>query len=768
MSTSKKIFLASSSELKEDRQEFEIFINRKNKDLIKKGFFIELVIWEDFLDAMSRTRLQDEYNKAVRECDIFVMLFFTKVGKFTEEEFETAFGQFKTADKPLIYTYIKNAPIDSGSLDEQDTMSLFAFKKKLKNLGHFYTPYKSIDGLKYLFNRQLDKLLEDQWLDSGTEFPKKAQKTFNLPGSPDYFIGREPMLEKLHKKLAREKNLLLVNGLGGIGKTTAAQAYVNNKKFAGHYNCIAWVTISTDMPQDLINTLQSFLRIDLRQEVTPREQLRTIITQMRQMPGNNLLVLDNANNRGELVDLKEDLKAMGWHVLITSRSQPDDYQLLPVDELGGSDTRDLFLHHYFKGNDGIEHFKQYDLLDKLLDHINHHTLLIELLARAGRIKGITIAQMLDRLKQADIKHKDFQREITIGTHARISGEKQGKLHDYILTLFEPENLDDNSKHYLRFFAVLPAADIPLEHIKKMFGIAFDDENDFEDLLDKLQQDGWLNRKQDIQEQQIDISFKMHPLVQDVVKEKLKPGADNCFILIYSLSSIMKEHLTVAWHYISYAQSVTDQVKPIDVSLASLNVNLSDTYCNIGNLPRALATVEIAKKGFEDSGEEFKLSVCFERLGDIHQALGQLDKALEFFEMDIKLSKELYQANPKSERMKNGLAISYEKLGEIHQALGQLDQAREFFEMYNKLTKELYQANPKNVDIVDGLAISFYKLADIYRLKKQKNKANELFSKALNIWKQLFNSTNIKKYKDYIDTVQALIDTNDLESGTGKN
>ena len=39
MSTTKKIFLASSSELKKDRKDFEIFINRKNKDLIKKGFF---------------------------------------------------------------------------------------------------------------------------------------------------------------------------------------------------------------------------------------------------------------------------------------------------------------------------------------------------------------------------------------------------------------------------------------------------------------------------------------------------------------------------------------------------------------------------------------------------------------------------------------------------------------------------------------------------------------------------------------------------------
>ncbi len=61
-----KIFLASSSELKEDREQFEIFINRKNKEYIKQGIFLELVTWDDFLDAMSATRLQDEYNKAIK------------------------------------------------------------------------------------------------------------------------------------------------------------------------------------------------------------------------------------------------------------------------------------------------------------------------------------------------------------------------------------------------------------------------------------------------------------------------------------------------------------------------------------------------------------------------------------------------------------------------------------------------------------------------------------------------------------------------------
>jgi hypothetical protein len=95
MSQTITIFLASSEELKDDREKFRQFIGDKNKILNKRNQFIELVIWEDFIDAMSKTRLQDEYDKAVRESDIFVMLFATKVGPYTLEEFENAFGQFQ-------------------------------------------------------------------------------------------------------------------------------------------------------------------------------------------------------------------------------------------------------------------------------------------------------------------------------------------------------------------------------------------------------------------------------------------------------------------------------------------------------------------------------------------------------------------------------------------------------------------------------------------------------------------------------------------------
>lgn len=154
-----RIFLASSEELRDDRDKFEIYVRQLNDDFVASGCYLVINRWENFLDTMSETRLQDEYNKAVKDCDIFVSLFCTKVGRFTEEEFDAAYGQFKSTDKPQIYTFFKKALLDIDSLPAEDFESLRAFKAKLKGLGHYPTSYNNIDDLKRQFRDQLDKLL---------------------------------------------------------------------------------------------------------------------------------------------------------------------------------------------------------------------------------------------------------------------------------------------------------------------------------------------------------------------------------------------------------------------------------------------------------------------------------------------------------------------------------------------------------------------------------------------------------------------------------
>lgn len=148
-----KIFLASSNELKPEREKFEIEIYRKCKSWFDKGVFLQLDIWEDMSARMSMTGSQSEYNKFVKGADLFIFLAYSKVGMYTAEEFENAFGQFKSTEKPFIFTYFKTAP-------ENVQDSIADFKKKLSELKHFYANFSDSNDLWNQFNKELERLDE--------------------------------------------------------------------------------------------------------------------------------------------------------------------------------------------------------------------------------------------------------------------------------------------------------------------------------------------------------------------------------------------------------------------------------------------------------------------------------------------------------------------------------------------------------------------------------------------------------------------------------
>jgi hypothetical protein len=155
-----QIFLASSSELEEDRDAFDLHFRKENDRLLKMGIYLEILRWETFLDAISETRLQDEYNEAVRDSDIFVSLFKTKTGKYTAEEFDIAHTAFVNSGKPRIYTYFMQANILIDKRLRKDLNSRWDFEEELIKLGHYPTHYKNIEDLKLQFQQQLNKLIE--------------------------------------------------------------------------------------------------------------------------------------------------------------------------------------------------------------------------------------------------------------------------------------------------------------------------------------------------------------------------------------------------------------------------------------------------------------------------------------------------------------------------------------------------------------------------------------------------------------------------------
>lgn len=92
MTTNKvKIFIASSAEVKEERDECILHINQVNKS--HKHLHLEAVEWEYDLPHGSYPdfdTVQRAIDPMLEECELCVFIFYSKIGKYTQEEFDLA------------------------------------------------------------------------------------------------------------------------------------------------------------------------------------------------------------------------------------------------------------------------------------------------------------------------------------------------------------------------------------------------------------------------------------------------------------------------------------------------------------------------------------------------------------------------------------------------------------------------------------------------------------------------------------------------------
>ncbi|MDJ0732282.1 MAG: GUN4 domain-containing protein [Crocosphaera sp.] len=351
-----QIFLASSSELKEDREQFEIFINRKNKEYIQKGIFLELIIWEDFIDAMSATRLQDEYNNAIRECDLFISLFATKVGQYTEEEFDTAFGTFKQNNTPLIYTYFKDSPINLSRITPEIN-TLLNFKTKLDQLGHFYTTYNNIEDLKFRFSEQLNKIFNS--LDLMKSFSKKLTLNTSLEPKKESFKQKFEITQQKLNQYQTEINQLqqeLEEERSHTSNLTEKLQLTEQKLFDKEL---------------IINQLQQQIDHLIQQELSNKEliinQLQQQINNLKNSPNSTIITeIELKSEKGvDYTKLRDLLAAGKWkeadqetaNVMLEATNRVserwlrvEDIDNFPCDDLR---TIDQLWVHYSKGKFGF-------------------------------------------------------------------------------------------------------------------------------------------------------------------------------------------------------------------------------------------------------------------------------------------------------------------------------------------------------------------------------------------------------------------------------
>lgn len=185
------------------------------------------------------------------------------------------------------------------------------------------------------------------------------------------FLGREADMQRLKGTLDNASRVVLINGLGGVGKTSLAAAYV--QQYGDKYGHLAWVNRGDGLigAVALDEYLADTLGMPFEQDEKLESRFRRILRKLQQLPGRNLLVADNAQEQIAQKEIYEQLPGPpNWKVLLTSRLSLGGFDEMRLEALAPEGARALF-RAYCQGP-----YSEEDL-EALLQEIGYHTLTTE-------------------------------------------------------------------------------------------------------------------------------------------------------------------------------------------------------------------------------------------------------------------------------------------------------------------------------------------------------------------------------------------------------
>jgi tetratricopeptide (TPR) repeat protein len=555
--------------------------------------------------------------------------------------------------------------------------------------------------------------------------PTLAKHLTSPPFDAPVFLGRD--LNTIKAKLAEvQQPLLLMNGEGGIGKTTFAAKYWHANQ--AEYQYMAYLEVRQNLCTTLLQ-LAPVLGLQFDPAMPDEQRLKLLLQALAALPKRCLLLIDNANDREDLALHYQTLDQLSnFDTLITTRVNTlGDAAVLKIDPLAKNDIVLLFAQHY-PALATAEH----PLLHTIIEAVGRNTLVVELLAKnLKKLNQLNPHYTLGNLL-ADLQRKGLlaMQSRPVETHYHSPSLGKAKPEDIIQAMYDLTALSYAEVALLSNLAVLPTQ-IGFALLNAL--LSPDKPDTLADTLETLHEKGWIELHQQ--------GYKSSPVVQEVVRNQNKESLylqnrqliQNLKWFLESDGAFLKNGTyTQHWPYIDIAAGVC-QYLPID---GELHFYLAHSYQHTGRLSQAIETYTHAQRLLENSDKP-NYAISYERLGSIYQAQGKWEQALKYFEDETKLFEELYEKNPQSESLKNGLAISYSKLGSIYQAKGNWEQALKYFEDFKDLMKELYEKNPQSESLKNGLAISYSKLGSIYQAKGKREMALKYFEDDLKLTKELY-------------------------------
>ncbi|MCH7676245.1 ATP-binding protein, partial [candidate division KSB1 bacterium] len=488
--------------------------------------------------------------------------------------------------------------------------------------------------LKYKEISKSDSISPTEFLDQIRDIQKDDKKFLTArPPKTTGFIGREEELKELDDRLIAKDQVLLVNGLGGIGKTEVCRTYfwANTKRFEK----LGWIDYLGNLKESFTNQFQ-IKEISVTENESLDERFAKILHYLANLDPNSLLIIDNIEDL-EDPDLPK-LRSLPCKVIASSRLTLKGFEVYPLGFLSTEKCKTLFMQNYQGKPDDAA-------LEKIIELTGQHTLSVELLAKTARNGDLEIAELLNRLQEAGF---NLTETIPESVETTWHDETQKKrFFEHMESVFELANITRDEQSILANLSVLPAVFIERKQLTDWLKLQTKDH------LNSLVEKGWL--------QQQGSQVFMHQIIQDVARHKLKPTATTCEQLIDNLTWKLKvepgDNPLAKAGYVVFAESVLARLTQSDENLASLANNLAQIYQDLGQLEKALEFQMKSLKIMEEilDPKHPSLATSYNNLATIYKALGQLEKALEFQMKSLKIREEILDPNHPD------LATSYNNL-----------------------------------------------------------------------------------------------------------
>ncbi|GEM_PF-3826019 len=341
----------------------------------------------------------------------------------------------------------------------------------------------------------------------------------NIPPVKDGFVGRDDFLLAIDEKLSSNR-ILFLEGIGAIGKTELAKHYA--WQYRDKYDCILFCVFSQSLldmvcdPQKIVITGLSEQMEESRHSFFFRKMniLRALAD------SRTLMIVDNYDVEAD-PHFSEFIR--GSHrIIFTSRKKFHAYSYLPVDRIPHDEN--LIRLFSFYSEQEITPAEKPDVIE-LLKMTGYHTYAAELLAKQMKASNLSVHQLLLRLRQSGLAHGP--EEVVPGRNAL---EDRQTAFAHIRSIFSVDTLAEEEKQILRELSIVGCDGIPADVYK-----AWGRQPNYNS-LNRLAEHNWVQERQ---EKNGEKSYRLHPLIAEVIRDVLSPTPQNCAAFMQEMNAYLQ-------------------------------------------------------------------------------------------------------------------------------------------------------------------------------------------------------------------------------------